>query len=493
MNAFKSEIRIPKSKIQKRYLMMRYWLFSCLSIAFATTAAWSQYQDNTPALGSVRPSGLVHILDIEVRGSIAYAGGSGGLWIIDIGRESNPVHLGTFRPGRSFRGSRSGSAQVYGLAVSGNFVFCCERTKGLEVVNVANPASPTSQGQPYRRNGTYAYEHAIANGTHLYLAAHGDGVEIVDISNPQQLQHVGGVKTGNAFALARLGALLFVADGADGLSVVDISQPASPQLIATTKTTGMAIDVVVDEQYAYVAVGSSGMDIFDIRNPTTPTFVANYHVDGFTNHLNVADGRAYLANWETVEVVDISTPAQPKLIATQHAFERAMAIAIRNNTFYVGDWATFRIYDYENTPAPDIHTDPLEISFGTVPVGSRQQLTMQIENLGQEPLSITGISASGAGFSVESAVFTLNPSETRDVGVIYEPAGTGRVSGFINIRSDDPDERQKIVPLVGGDRTIGVGDTPPPFALSDVHGNTYRLQDFIDQKKTVVLALFASW
>ena len=35
-----------------------------------------------------------------------------------------------------------------------------------------------------------------------------------------------------------------------------------------------------------------------------------------TNHLNVANGRAYLANWETTEVVDISTPQNPPVLST---------------------------------------------------------------------------------------------------------------------------------------------------------------------------------
>ncbi len=471
---------------------MRCCTFVLTFALFGAPSAWSQFRDNTPSLGTVRPPGLVHILDIETRGSIAFAGGTGGLWIIDIGRSTSPVMLGQFRPGRSSR-SRNEGGQIYGLAVSGNLVFCCERTRGLEVVTVANPAAPTLVGQTYRYNGDRSYEHALVNGIYLYLAAHEHGVEVVDIRNPQQLRHVGESKTANAFALALSGAHLYVADGATGLTVVDVSKPASPETITTVGTSGMAIDVVVNGQYAYVAVGSSGMDVFDISNPTQPTFAANYHVDGFTNHLNISDDRAYLANWETIEVVDISTPAQPKLIATQHAFQRAMAIAIKDNTFYVGDWAALRIYDYEDVSAPDINTDPLEMSFGTVSPGDSQELSMQIENLGQEPLSITGLSVSGKGFSVDSAAFTLTPFESREVVVTYQPSGPERVSGFINIRSDDPDERQKIVPLVGGERTIGIGDTPPNFELKDTNGKSHRLQDFIDQKKIVVLALFASW
>ena len=463
-----------------------------ITILCGTTAARGQYRDNTPSWGAVRPPGLVHILDIKLSGTRAYAGGTGGLWVIDMSDKSRPVLESAYRPRRQRRG-RSGIVQIYGLAVNGNTLYCCERTNGVEIMDVGNSGSPTSVGQRYRRDTHHSYEGALIVGAYLYLAVHEHGVEVVDISTPRQLRHVSETETTNAFALARVQDHLFVADGAGGLSVLDISNPAEPHLLHTSPTTGLAIDVAVEGSYAYVAVGSSGMDVFDIRNPATPLFVTNYHVDGFTNRLTIANGRAYLANWETVEVVDLSTPSQPHLVATQHAFERAMAIAAAGNTFYVGDWASFRIYGYEKVAAPDVNTDPLEISFGTVPVGSAQQLSVQIENLGQEPLSITDISAVGNGFSVASISFTLNPFESREVQIAYQPTATGRTAGFVNIRSNDPDEPEKIVPLTGGERTIGIGDTPPDFTLQDIGGQSVHLQDLIDQGKVVVLALFASW
>ena len=318
-------------------------------------------------------------------------------------------------------------------------------------------------------------------------------MEVVDLSDPRSPVHAGETGSVNAFALAASQNYLFVADGAGGLGVMDLSDPVSPTFLASRPTTGLAVDVAIKGNYAYVAVGSGGMDIFDITNPAAPVFAANYHVDGFTNHLSVDGERAYLANWETVEIVDISEPTEPELVATQHSFERAMAVAVGNGTFYVGDWATFRIYDYLDSPAPDINADPIEISFGTVPVGEAQTLSVFVENLGQLPLTISGLSAVGSGFSVASAAFTLDAFESREIPVTFQPSSTSRVSGFISIRSDDPDEAEKIVPLTGGDRTVGVGDLPPDFTLVDTQGKSYHLQEFIDQGQIIIIAMFASW
>ncbi|RME00777.1 MAG: choice-of-anchor D domain-containing protein, partial [Calditrichaeota bacterium] len=315
----------------------------------------------------------------------------------------------------------------------------------------------------------------------------------LDIRNPRQPVATGLVSTANAFALAQQDSFLFVADGAAGFTVIDLHAQATPKVIANRPTTALAQDVVVYQNHAYVAVGSSGMDVFDLADPAAPKFVTNYHVDGFTNHLNISGQRAYLANWETVEIVDISDPDSPQLVATQHALQRAMTVAVQDRIFYVGDWSTLRIYRYDDFPVPDINTDPLELSFGTVPVGQQQVLDLRIENLGLEPLQVKSISVTGAGFSVSSATFTLNRFESRTIPVTYAPLSQHRVSGFISIQSDDPDESQKIVPLIGGERTIGVGDSPADFTLQDTDGQTYHLQDFIQKKNVIVLAFYASW
>jgi hypothetical protein len=445
----------------------------------------AQFSDNTPAYGHVRPSGLVHILDIVLRDNVAFSGGSGGLWLIDIANLNAPVLRGTVDLGGRDK-------QVYGIALHGDYLYGFSRTNGVQIYNVANIGAPQNVGS-YRLANTDSYEHGVVVDNFLYIAAHEKGIEVADISSPAAPQHVTTLATGNAFALARSANYLFVANGSAGFAVIDISNRAAPQLVATKPTSALAQDVVIAGNYAYLAVGSAGMDVFDISNPAAPTFLANYHQDGFTNRLEVANNLAYLANWETVEVVDVSTPAAPKLLATQHAVQRAMAIAVRDNNFFVGDWAEFRIFGFTNTTAPDVNADPLELAFGTIAVGSRQELPLTVENLGREPLTVTSVTATGSGFSIASANFTLQPFESRRLIAVYAPTTTDRTSGFISIRSNDPDEAEKIIPVSGGNRTIGVGDVPTDFTLPDIHGASHHLQDYINQGMIIIMAFYASW
>ena len=459
---------------------------SILLLFFIPVSAFAQFADNTPAFAVIRPSGagrVVHILDIVLKDNIAYAVGTGGLWTINVANISSPNQLGAFRP----RG------QIYGAALNGDYLYTFMRTNGMDVMNVSNPSSP-SRTRNVLHNGDDSYERGVVDGNTLYVAAHNNGVRVFDISSPCNPQYVTTVSMDNAFALAKSGDYLCVADGSAGLSIVDISNPSSPVLMTTLETNALAQDVQVSGNYAYVAVGSAGMDIFDISNPQQPTFVSNYHVDGFSNRLSIADGFAYLANWQTIEVVDISDPSHPQLIATQHSFERAMTVAAENNTFFVGDWSAFRIYQFENFPVPDVNVDPLNLSFGTIELGNSQSLTFRVENVGQEPLTVTELEAVGSGFSVESASFTLNPFEDREFTATYTPVSNNdNASGFINIKSNDPDEPEKILPVSGGNRVVGVGDVPTDFTLVDFQGQSFNLQDHINQGLIVVLAFYASW
>ena len=55
------------------------------------------------------------------------------------------------------------------------------------------------------------------------------------------------------------GNYAYVADGGEGLQVIDISDPTAPLLVGTFDTAGGAADVVVSGNVAYVAGGSGGL------------------------------------------------------------------------------------------------------------------------------------------------------------------------------------------------------------------------------------------
>ena len=63
-------------------------------------------------------------------------------------------------------------------------------------------------------------------------------------------------------------------------------------------------------------------------------------------------------------------------------------------------------------------------------------------------------------FSVEAAGFSLGPNETHDVLLHFSPSELGPISGTVLIASNDPDQQQLAVPLVGN------GLLPPAISVT---------------------------
>ena len=69
-------------------------------------------------------------------------------------------------------------------------------------------------------------------GNLAYIADGRDGLRIIDISNPEELEEVGSLDTdGSASGVALQGDFAYIADGQGGLVIVNISNPAEPEAV----------------------------------------------------------------------------------------------------------------------------------------------------------------------------------------------------------------------------------------------------------------------
>ena len=105
----------------------------------------------------------------------------------------------------------------------------------------------------------------LVSGTYAYVADGGDGLRIIDVSDPASPVEAGFYDTGDwVEGVAVSGAYAYVADLDDGLRVIDVSDPASPVGVGGYDTGGRAVGVVVSGTYAYVADGDDGLRIIDV-------------------------------------------------------------------------------------------------------------------------------------------------------------------------------------------------------------------------------------
>jgi len=93
-------------------------------------------------------------------------------------------------------------------------------------------------------------------------------------------------------------------------------------------------------------------------------------------------------------------------------------------------------------PAPPrIELNGVPAQFGDVCLGSSQDHVIQIFNVGEDPLDVTRITVSGAGFSrlpTPNVPFTVAGGEEVDITVRFSPTAIGQGAGTITIESTDP-------------------------------------------------------
>ncbi len=109
---------------------------------------------------------------------------------------------------------------------------------------------------------TLGYARGVAvSGDYAYVAG-SFFLEVIDIANPASPQLVGGVAMpGEAWCIAIAGNYAYVAGGASGLQVIDITNPSNPQPVGGVGTPGRARGVAIAGTHAYVADYSSGLQV----------------------------------------------------------------------------------------------------------------------------------------------------------------------------------------------------------------------------------------
>ena len=89
---------------------------------------------------------------------------------------------------------------------------------------------------------------------------------------------------------------------------------------------------------------------------------------------------------------------------------------------------------------PQLTISPASVSYGNVSVGSSAPQTITLTNAGNATLTVTQLTASGAGFSVSGATLPLNinASSSASFTATFAPTSAGAASGSMSIVSNAP-------------------------------------------------------
>jgi uncharacterized membrane protein len=141
----------------------------------------------------------------------------------------------------------------------------------------------------------------------------------------------------------------------------------------------------------------------------------------------------------TYAPVDVGLDTGSLEIASDDPDEPSVAVALSGSS--------------EGAGTPDINLAPRALNFGTVFVGSDSTLNVDIQNLGNADLTVSGIdfclgTSTEYDFTSDPVPITVPPGGSRMLSVTYTPINEGGDRGCLEIGSDDPDEASVFVDLL---------------------------------------------
>ncbi len=198
-----------------------------------------------------------------------------GFEIIDITDKTNPQVVGNYP-----LEATSQAVYVFENYPDGARAFVLTDYEGLFVFDVSTPSNPEllSTFETYMGG-----QDLFGDGWNykLYAAVEENGFEIIDISNPNQLQRLGRKETGGrAMGIYVQDNIAYVADYFNKIRLYDIGEPASINYIGYYSTPGLTYDIVVYDTLAIVADGTAGVEFIDLTEQRYP-------------YPGVVDGTAY--------------------------------------------------------------------------------------------------------------------------------------------------------------------------------------------------------
>lgn len=246
-----------------------------------------------------------------------------GLRLVDVSVPSQPAELGysTVVP------------EPAAIGVRGDFAYVASYSgQGLVVLDISNPTAPQVLGNAPGMSGEWL---AVA-GDYVFLVSDYFGIYVVDVSTPSQPVHVGTLDlpagTGEHWEWPVVsGNHLFVRNNHNDPSVViiDVNEPTAPTLVGTIDVNANVAGLEGTGSWLLVPDFDTQPEIriFDVSHPVTPLEHDPYvPVNGYAEVVAVAGSVAYMSIWDgsypdyafDVEAVNFGDPGAPEYLGLSH-------------------------------------------------------------------------------------------------------------------------------------------------------------------------------
>jgi len=322
--------------------MRKRKIFIIISLCILTCSQVYSQNFNIDSLSAMY-SRWAGIVDIDLQGNYAYlATQTSGISIVDISDPVSPIQVSSLFFGNAICVSVEVSGDLaciyaYGLKlidisspdfpielselpepfssrfiINGNYIYGFSDTEGLQILNISNPEIPFIE--TVVDSFIYLYKGVIQDDI-LYITDRDFGIKIFDISNPALPVQIGEYETNyNAYDIAADGDYLYFSDG-EALHVINISDPANPYEISTFQNSLIGEHFVYNDGLLSFTGMYWGMLFLNLENPN------NIYVEGVFDEFPVfcaepVGDLLYISHNDpaALYVLNIANPAQPQII-----------------------------------------------------------------------------------------------------------------------------------------------------------------------------------
>jgi hypothetical protein len=275
--------------------------------------------------------------------SIVFCGSGGGVYVLDVSDPTQPQEL-------SDRIHTRGGIRGLFYEDSSQILYIAAGHAGLDLWDVTVPDNPAYLGSCVTRNASGVF----TDGSYSYIADVDSGLRVINISDPTDPFEVGSCSTpGYAVDVYASDTLAYIADVDGGLRVINVSNPANPYEVGSyCDSIAWFENLDISGSYVYVADISRGLLILDISNPSNPILEGSCYVEEIMD-VCVSDTYAYVTCCWYLCVVDISNPSNPVQIGSLWIEGDNPGITVSDTIAFVADgFIGLRVIDVSNPPYP---------------------------------------------------------------------------------------------------------------------------------------------
>ncbi|NOZ60008.1 MAG: PQQ-binding-like beta-propeller repeat protein [Euryarchaeota archaeon] len=297
-----------------------YWVAIPLLLVLAGCVS-GENQGYQPDISPQKPH---YYYDVLVYDEYLYAVSPWGLDIFSIGAGSLR-RIGGFRT--------PGEAQT--LAVSGRTLYVSDTLGKLYLLDVSTPAQPQLLAEVVLN---HTAQKIVISGNSAFLACVASGLVVLDLATLSQRFY----KPGNYSypkGVSVRDRTLYLADFTMRLYVARLRKNGSLEFLGFVPTSSVAHDVLVRGSHAYVASSDAGVDVYRISPDGRLVHQQNLQLPGFA--LRLASYRDYLlvtlAN-SGVALLRIHEDGRLEPVAEYDTPGNAYGIAVAEGSAYVADY-----------------------------------------------------------------------------------------------------------------------------------------------------------